>query len=185
MRKYNLLVALSLVALFADQWSKYLAIEHLTRLHEHPELGGFMSAKGLMGMATAPVELLPVWEWRYAENTGSAFSFMATASESFRGPFFLLVAVAAIAMIGYFYQQATLEQRWRRVGLAMVLGGALGNSLDRLVHGYVVDFIAWHYGPHYWPTFNVADSFVCVGVGMLLTEGMFTRQASSTTQPVA
>jgi signal peptidase II len=177
MNKYVKLALIAGVVLVADQITKYVAIDKLTRLDANPTLGSLFTAKHLMGLGGPAVQVLPVWEFRYAENPGAAWSFLANAPESVRVPFFYLVALAACVMIVHFYRQAPAELEVRRIALAMVLGGALGNSLDRLVHGYVIDFIAWHIGPHYWPTFNVADSFVCTGVGLLLGEGLFTRSA--------
>ncbi len=177
MNKYVKLALIAGTVLVADQASKYVAILHLTRLATAPELGGAFTAKHLAALGTPPVEVLPVWEFRYAENPGAAWSFLASAPENIRVPFFFLVAITACVMIVHFYRQAPPELEVRRLALAMVLGGALGNSLDRWTHGYVVDFIAWHVGPHYWPTFNVADTFVCIGVGLLLGEGLFTRSA--------
>ena len=177
MNKYVKLVLIAGAVLLGDQASKYMAIMKLTRVGTAPEMGGAFTAKHLGALSTTAVEVLPVWEFRYAENPGAAWSFLANAPENIRVPFFYLVAIAACVMIVHFYRQAPPELEVRRLALSMVLGGALGNSLDRLVHGYVVDFIAWHIGPHYWPTFNVADTFVCIGVGLLLGEGLFTRPA--------
>jgi signal peptidase II len=174
-RKYLPLIFLTPLALALDQWSKLLAVRHLTRGLEQAGVG-FYSAHHLLYLRTAPITVNGFWDFRYAENPGAAWSFLAQANEGIRIPFFYGVAIAATALILYFYVKSEPAHLVRRLALAMVLGGALGNTLDRVVHGYVIDFILWHVGDHEWPVFNVADSFVCVGVFLLLTEGWFTKK---------
>jgi signal peptidase II len=173
--RYVKLALIALTVLAADQSTKYLAVTQLTKVAEL-EGEDFFTAHHLMGRLKPAVQVTPFWEFRYAENPGAAWSFMAGTSDSVRVPFFYVVAIAACFMIVYFYRRARDDQKLQQVALAMVLGGAAGNTLDRLIHGYVVDFIAWHYRAHYWPTFNVADSFVCVGVALLMLEGVITKQ---------
>ena len=175
LRKYLPLAVVTPLALALDQWTKYLAVLHLTRALTAGG-GHFYSAARALAFRADAVRVLPFWDFRYAENTGAAFSFMAGTNDSLRVPFFYLVAVAATALIMTFYVKSGPEHALRRLALAMVLGGAFGNTLDRVVHGYVIDFILWHVGPHEWPVFNVADSFVCVGVFLLLTEGWFVKR---------
>jgi len=94
-------------------------------------------------------------------------------------PFFHLVSIAAVIFILTFYRRTKLDQRYTQVALALVLGGAVGNYLDRVVRGYVIDFIDWHWyqDPRmHWPTFNVADAAICIGVGMLLLEGVVIKK---------
>jgi signal peptidase II len=107
---------------------------------------------------------------------------LQTTSENVRRPFFLLVSVAAIAFIMTLYRRLLPQQRALKWGLPMVLGGALGNVFDRIRYGHVIDFIDAHarlpllqvhpfsivWGPErHWPTFNVADIAICVGVGLM------------------
>src|ERR1700683_1639027 len=99
MNKYVKLALIAAAVLVADQISKYMAIDHLTRLAANPTLGTAFTAKHLMSLGGPTVEVLPVWEFRYAENPGAAWSFLANAPESVRVPFFYLVAVAACVMI--------------------------------------------------------------------------------------
>lgn len=186
LRKYLPLAIVAPVAFLLDQWTKYLAVLHLTRGLAPGASSGFFQANHLIGMRTAPVVVSPqFWDFRYAENTGAAFSFLAGASDGLRIPFFYAVAIAATALILYFYVKSGEGHLVRRLGLAMVLGGAFGNTLDRFVRGYVIDFIHWHAGNLDWPVFNVADSFVCVGVVLLLTENLFVRtpKASPSAEP--
>jgi signal peptidase II len=123
-----------------------------------------------------------------AYNRGGAWGLLQNASESLRRPFFLVVSVAAIAFIVSLYGKLMPNQRALRWGLPLVLGGALGNLADRVTRGSVVDFIdyragwvesmnqlianvvsGWHITDH-WPTFNVADISICVGVGLMAVD---------------
>ena len=123
-----------------------------------------------------------------AYNRGGAWGLLQNASETLRRPFFLVVSVAAIAFIVSLYGKLLPGQRALRWGLPLVLGGALGNLADRVTRGSVVDFIdyradwvesmnqliakmvdGWHVTDH-WPTFNVADISICVGVGLMAVD---------------
>ncbi|MCC6525599.1 MAG: signal peptidase II [Polyangiaceae bacterium] len=116
----------------------------------------------------------------YAKNRGGAWGLLQDQSEAVRRPFFLVVSVAAIVFIVSLYRKLTPAQRALRWGLPLVLGGALGNLIDRIRYGFVVDFIdffvaregrpAWH-----WPTFNVADIAIVMGVALMAID-MFTSR---------
>lgn len=101
-------------------------------------------------------------------NTGAAFSFLADAG-GWQKWFFTAITAIAVIVITYLILKNHQEKLfcW---GLALVLGGAIGNLYDRLTLGYVVDFLFFHIDALYWPAFNVADSAICVGVGLLLLD---------------
>ncbi|HQN64119.1 MAG TPA: signal peptidase II [Methylophilus sp.] len=99
-------------------------------------------------------------------NEGAAFSFLSNAG-GWQRWFFTTVAVIAVVVISYLIRKHA-QQKLFCLGLALLLGGALGNLYDRLTLGYVVDFLYFHINDLYWPAFNVADSAVCVGVALLL-----------------
>jgi signal peptidase II len=101
-------------------------------------------------------------------NTGAAFSFLADAG-GWQKWFFTAITSIAVIVITYLIRKHHHEKIfcW---GLALVLGGAVGNLYDRLTLGYVVDFLYFHINDLYWPAFNVADSAICVGVGLLLLD---------------
>lgn len=101
-------------------------------------------------------------------NEGAAFSFLADAG-GWQKLFFSAISVMAIIVISYLLVKHRTEKLFC-LGLALVLGGAIGNLYDRLTLGYVVDFLFFHYRSFYWPAFNVADSAICVGVGLLLLD---------------
>lgn len=99
-------------------------------------------------------------------NTGAAFSFLADAAGWQRWFFVGLGAVATVFIVWMLRRHG--EQKLFSWALALILGGAIGNVIDRLLHGYVVDFIQLHYGSAYFPSFNVADSAITVGAALLI-----------------
>jgi len=106
----------------------------------------------------------------YVRNPGAAFGFLAQASPAFRSFFFSAVAVVAVFLILYFiirHKEGTLLQA---TALSLISGGALGNLLDRVRFGEVVDFLDFYVGSYHWPAFNVADSAISVGACLLLYE---------------
>ena len=101
-------------------------------------------------------------------NEGAAFSFLNDAG-GWQRWFFTGIATVASVFIVYLLKKHQNEKLFS-LGLALVLGGALGNLYDRVTLGYVVDFLSFHINDLYWPAFNVADSAICVGVGILLLD---------------
>lgn len=101
-------------------------------------------------------------------NTGAAFSFLADAG-GWQKWFFTAITVIAVLVITYLIVKHHAEKLFSS-GLALVLGGAIGNLYDRLTLGYVVDFLYFHIDDLYWPAFNIADSAICIGVGLLLLD---------------
>ena len=124
-----------------------------------------------------------------ARNRGGAWGLLQTTSENVRRPFFLLVSVAAIAFIMTLYRRLLPRQRALRRGLPLVLGGALGNVLDRIRFGQVIDFIDAHVMykgvDRHWPTFNVADIAICVGVGLMAIDMFTSKRAQQHAMPRA
>jgi lipoprotein signal peptidase len=122
-----------------------------------------------------------------ARNRGGAWGLLQSTSENVRRPFFLLVSVAAIVFIMTLYRRLQSRQRALKWGLPLVLGGALGNVLDRIRYGHVIDFIDAHVVvkgiEHHWPTFNVADIAICVGVGLMAVD-MFTSKRGRVLVPL-
>jgi lipoprotein signal peptidase len=119
-----------------------------------------------------PVELIPGHlDFVLAKNRGGAWGLLQDTPESVRRPFFLVVSFLAIAFIVSLYRRLAPNQRALRWGLPLVLGGALGNLIDRIRYSHVIDFIhahmKWGGRDHSWPTFNVADIAICVGVGLM------------------
>lgn len=107
-------------------------------------------------------------------NKGAAFSFLASAP-GWQTTFFALVAVVASVVIGWLLLRQP-EKRLFCTGLGLILGGALGNLHDRVVYGHVVDFLDFHAAGWHWPAFNVADSGITVGAGLLILESFLVRE---------
>ncbi len=110
--------------------------------------------------------ILPFFNLVLAHNTGAAFSFLASAS-GWQREFFVAVSVIISAVLLWMLK-ASHTNRLLATALALVLGGAFGNLYDRVAHGFVVDFIQLHAMGYAWPAFNVADSAICVGAGLLI-----------------
>ena len=115
------------------------------------------------------------WDWELAFNPGAAFS-------SFIGGdvariLLMLIAGGAVIAISVAAWRTAPEQRLKRVGYAVIAGGALGNLVDRFRDGAVTDFVRWRIHDHRWPIFNVADVALAVGVGLLLLEGVLSHRA--------
>lgn len=122
----------------------------------------------------------PVFSWfnlTLAHNTGAAFSFLSDAS-GWQRWFFTILTLIVSAFIVAWMRRLKLDERWTAVGLALVLGGAIGNLIDRLLYGHVIDFIQWYYDRWYWPTFNIADSAITVGAAILIIHGLFFQPSS-------
>ncbi len=115
-------------------------------------------------------------ELTYVRNTGAAFSMLAGRSAAFRIPFFTVISLLAGAAILGFVRQTPASHRAVLLACAGVLGGAVGNLIDRLLYGNVIDFVLLHWRDWYWPAFNVADSFITVGVIVLLLRALLVRE---------
>jgi len=139
---------LSLLLIAADQASKWLAISHLEYLRPVAVIDGF-------------------WNWTLVHNYGAAFSFLSDAGGWQKWFFSGLAAAVSVGMA--LWLRLTPRADWRNaLPLALVIAGAVGNLIDRLRFGYVVDFVDWYIGRHHWPAFNVADSCIVVGAVLLV-----------------
>ncbi len=151
-----LLLALLVVA--ADQYSKLVALQHLI-LHE-------------------PVPVFPGFDWMLAFNTGAAFSFLSDAG-GWQRWLFIGLALGISAFLLRWLLTLRAGERWLSCALSLVLGGAIGNLIDRIFRdGKVVDFIYLHYQDFHWPAFNLADSAICVGAALLIAHTLFVPTAA-------
>ncbi len=190
-RKLVILYVSALALVLVDQWVKYEMVAALTtRFDGLPTVGSRLGA--LYGPAPAPgwdgLHFRPrrpivfsenFLMLRYAENPGAAFGLFRRLPAGARGPLFHLVSIGAVVLITLYYLRLSgaREERWALVGLPLVLGGAIGNWVDRLARGFVIDFIEAHWKDVYtWPSFNVADSAIVVGVLLLLVDGIVRRE---------
>lgn len=159
MRKYGILAAVSAVVLVIDQATKIL-IDRTMDLHE----------------SITVVENF--FNITYIRNKGAAFGMLA--SSAWRLPFFIMISVAAAVVILLYFRKLREDQLLSAFSLALIFSGALGNLVDRVRIGEVIDFIYVHWYEHYWPAFNVADSAICVGVALLGIEMLLEdRRAKS------
>ena len=111
----------------------------------------------------------------HVRNSGGAFGLLAGSNAAVRLPFFFLVSVIAVVVLLYFVRRVEPGQRWLLLALGGILGGALGNFADRMMSGEVTDFLDFHWHGYYWPAFNVADSFITVGMLVLLFHSVRAR----------
>ena len=122
------------------------------------------------------IELAPFFQLTYLRNQGAAFSFLSGAG-GWQRWFFIILAVVASAFITVWLRKLDPRQRREAVAWSLVLGGALGNLIDRILYGYVIDFLDVYYGDWHWPAFNVADSAITVGVVLLLLDSFKSNRA--------
>lgn len=111
----------------------------------------------------------------HVHNPGGAFGFLAQNGSPWRHWMFLAAAMVALSMILYFYHRTPKTHSYLRLGLSLIFGGAIGNLVDRLRFGEVVDFLDFYVAHLHWPTFNVADSAVTVGVGIFILHIVFKK----------
>jgi signal peptidase II len=117
------------------------------------------------------IYVLPVLDILHARNTGAAFSFLAGAG-GWQRWVFTAFAVVVSAIIVYTLRRTPKSHQLQCAGLTLIVSGALGNVIDRVQHGYVVDFVAVHWGNAYFPAFNVADSCITIGAGLILLDAL-------------
>ena len=123
-----------------------------------------------------PVHIIDgFFQMRYAENPGAAWGLLSDQSESFRKWFFLIVSLLAVGVISTMYYRLAESQRLPAWGFAIILSGAVGNFIDRVRFNFVVDFMDMYVGDSHWPTYNVADVAISIGVGLLLLEVLINR----------
>ncbi len=150
-----LLLSAAIIGL--DQWSKAWVLSSLPEFQPVPVIDGF-------------------WNWYRTYNTGAAFSFLSEAG-GWQLYFFTALAVGISALMAYWLAR-TPRADWRNaLPFALIIGGAIGNVIDRQVHGHVVDFIQWYIGSYTWPSFNVADAAIVGGAIGLVLFGVFDGKA--------
>jgi len=114
-----------------------------------------------------PLEILPFFNLTLVFNRGAAFSFLAGAG-GWQKFFFIGLAVVISAVLAIWLARSAWRERWLAAGIGLILGGAVGNVIDRIRFGHVVDFLDFHAGGWHWPAFNIADSAITVGAALLL-----------------
>jgi signal peptidase II len=161
------LAVVSIAVLVSDLWSKWWAVKNLEKA----------------GIYVPPKEIIKGrLSFVLARNPGGAWGMLHDQPEKVRKPFFVLVSIVAVVVILSMFRKLDPRQRALKWGLPLVLGGALGNLVDRIRYGKVIDFIDVVYwtnaqtGPRHWPTFNVADIAICVGVALMAIDFIFPQK---------
>jgi signal peptidase II len=194
-KKYVLLASLAVSVVALDQWTKFLVLDDLTTAFDSAQSTG---EKLKIFSSDAPSATPESYHFRnkrvvtlsesffcfrYAENTGAAFGLGRSLPEGVRGPFFFLISIGAVALITHYFRklQGSKQEIWALTGLPLVLGGAIGNCADRIARGFVVDFIEAHwYDAARWPSFNIADSAIVIGVGLLVIDSFVRKEKKVT-----
>lgn len=122
------------------------------------------------------IEVLPIFNITYAQNTGAAFSFLADQG-GWQRWFFTAIALIASIVFLVWMKRTPVQQKMLIIALACMLSGALGNLIDRLLFGYVIDFLDFHWQGHAWPTFNIADSAIFVGAALMILDSFQQEKA--------
>lgn len=123
-------------------------------------------------------QILSFFHFTYARNYGAAFSFLGDAG-GWQKYLFTSIAFAVSAYLIYSLKRNSQAQRWTNIAFALILAGALGNAADRLMFGYVVDFLDFDLGFYRWPTFNVADISIFIGAAMIILESFFSPESNN------
>ena len=122
------------------------------------------------------------WSWQLAKNHGAAFSLLAEAG-GWQRWFFTVLAIGISALLIHWLRKMP-RAYWREaLPFALIIGGAIGNLIDRLRFGYVVDFVHWYWRDFSWPIFNVADSVIVVGAVLLVVASLLPQRAPAGLQP--
>lgn len=153
-RRYKWFMVFGVITFALDQLTKYWARNDLPT-----------DARGF-GVPVSVIENF--WDWRLSYNTGSAFGMFSNVT--YARIFLTVVGLVALGAILWMVHKAKDDQRRLAVGLGLVGGGAIGNVVDRVMFGKVTDFVVWRWHEHEWPTFNVADAALCIGVGLLFLD---------------
>jgi signal peptidase II len=161
-RPYLLFIVVAFGSLFLDQITKWWAVQNLLPLRQ---------ANPYQFRFDEFAVLKDYFHFSYAENPGATFSFLAGFPAWVRLPFFSTIAALASIWICYYYTTVKGRKLATRIALGLLWSGAVGNLIDRLRYTYVVDFIDWHYGDFTWPTFNIADVSIVIGIALFFLWG--------------
>ncbi len=150
---------LAAIIFVADIAIKFLVMEHMGYGWKHR------------------IEILPFFNLLYVHNYGAAFSFLSDQS-GWQRWLFTAIAFGVCSLLIFWMRKLPATEKWNNIAYSFIIGGAAGNVFDRLVHGYVVDYLDFFWGNYHWPAFNLADSFICIGAVMIILDG-FRRKPDS------
>jgi signal peptidase II len=147
-RKYWVFSIVCFWVILADQWTKYLVQRKLPLYHKVEIIKGFFNLT-------------------HVRNTGGAFGIFSGERGGVGSLLFIAFSFTAIGIILFLFSKAKDQERHLCLSLALIFSGAVGNLIDRLVYGEVVDFLQFYVSSFYWPAFNIADSAICSGIGLM------------------
>ncbi len=150
-------LGLSCLVIVLDQISKYLIIEHFAYLES--------------------ITVTGVFDLGRLHNAGAAFSFLSQAGGMQRWLFTAIAVIASVVLTLLLKKHA--KETLFSLALCLILGGALGNLIDRITYGYVIDFLLFHWNEHYFPAFNLADSAITCGAGLMIWESFMEKKHGS------
>ena len=156
----------SLAVLLLDQWTKGVVMRTF-QIHESREV------------------LSGLFDLTYVQNSGAAFGLFASVDSSLKAIVLNSVAVLVFLIVSVYAIRSSHKSVRLQVGLALILGGAVGNLLDRVRFTYVVDFLDFSISGHHWPAFNLADSAICIGVGLLFLDMLQREEEAEAAPPVS
>jgi signal peptidase II len=142
---------LSLAVILLDQATKQIAESMLT-LYES-------------------VYVMPLFDLTLLYNKGAAFSFLSD-QDGWQRWFFTVLALVVTVVLTVWLWRLKQQEKWVAVALSLIIGGAVGNVIDRILFGHVIDFLHFHYQEHYWPAFNIADSAITIGVMVMMFDAL-------------
>lgn len=115
------------------------------------------------------IEILPFFNLLYVHNYGAAFSFLSDQA-GWQRWFFTAIAFVVTGLLAFWMRRLPVSDKWNNIAYALIIGGAVGNVFDRVVHGFVVDYLDFYWGNYHWPAFNLADSAICIGAAMIILD---------------
>jgi len=163
-RKYWVLIICFVSILILDQYTKHEAQQKIPLYHTIKVIDGFFNLTHL-------------------RNTGGAFGILAGKKEGIGSLFFIAVSLVAIGTILYLFHKLKEDERILSLSLSLVLSGAIGNLIDRIRYGEVVDFLDFHLFSYHWPAFNIADSAITIGIGLMAIGLLFHDKKRLKTSP--
>lgn len=150
-RKYWILLIFCIGILLLDQWTKSLVVEKLPLYQRVEVIQGFFNLT-------------------HVRNTGGAFGIFGGEKGGLGSILFVVVSLIAIGAIVFLFLKVKENEKTLAFSFSLILSGAVGNLIDRLRYGEVVDFLDFHLSSYHWPAFNVADSAICIGIGLMALE---------------
>jgi len=160
MKRYGLHAALSVSVILLDQLTKALIVKTV------PFYGSVKVIPGFLDLT-------------HIHNKGAILGLFNRSEQPWTTVLLLLLNAAALGLVIFYFSKTAEKEGVARLALAMIVGGALGNVVDRITRGYVVDFVEMHVGKFHWPTYNVADASITIGAVLLIASVIFRRPHAS------